>query len=583
MTDVKYQKIDLAKIVASPTENSWAQAYNAGKLYAVISLSNKKGEEDLSLSSIGKECITALESEFFPLEEKNLTSIEEVAKTVYEKVPENIDSCIILATLVENILYIVTTKNGKVLVKRGTGFGIVTQEYNTNSPFTAFSGYVQDGDRIVLATKNFFDTFPESTISKTLENNNPSQVAETLMPLIHKTDDGTTAVLILFYLEETTTYTENDNESPPVEPEAEKLEINSYINPEKTKRSFPFNLTQVTAKKITKRFSLRFKKLLFLIFAVILILILVANAVKTLKNQQANKYDTIFNKAYPQAQKDFEQGQSLADLNASLSRNSFLQAQTEIKQNINKLPKNSMQWIKLNNLLQQVQSALSVQAGGTSVNATEISLDQNPLLEQENDQNALSATEDGTNVYLLLQNGISSYDKGTQKNKQIIDKSWTSPGGIGTYTNNIYVVDKNDGIIKFVSNGTGYDKTTYLTSGQSPDLSKAVSLAIDGSLWVLKSDGSIMKFTRGQQESFNITGLQVPFKNPTRIFTNENTNNLYILDSQNSRIVIFDKTGAFKQSFQSDVLKNASDFTVSEQDKKIIVLTGNKLYEIDIM
>ncbi|MBI2594317.1 hypothetical protein HYW39_01315 [Candidatus Curtissbacteria bacterium] len=51
--------LEFAKIVASPTVSSWSQAYNAGKLFAVVSLEKRENEEDAneSLATLGKNIL----------------------------------------------------------------------------------------------------------------------------------------------------------------------------------------------------------------------------------------------------------------------------------------------------------------------------------------------------------------------------------------------------------------------------------------------------------------------------------------------------------------------------------------------
>lgn len=74
----------------------------------------------------------------------------------------------------------------------------------------------------------------------------------------------------------------------------------------------------------------------------------------------------------------------------------------------------------------------------------------------------------------------------------------------------------------------------------------------------------------------------MPFKNPTRIYTNINNDNIYVLDNGNSRIVILDKNGAYKAQYKADIIKTAKDFDVFEKDKKIFVLSSGKIYQIDL-
>jgi hypothetical protein len=63
-----------SKVVATPTPTAWSQAYSAGKLFAVLSLTidtvPPEGQE--YLNTVGKDTISTLESEFFTLESKNL-------------------------------------------------------------------------------------------------------------------------------------------------------------------------------------------------------------------------------------------------------------------------------------------------------------------------------------------------------------------------------------------------------------------------------------------------------------------------------------------------------------------------------
>ena len=70
--------ISVAKIVSTPSQSSWSQAYNAGKLFAVLSLEKEIEEvpEKDYLNILGKELLETLEQEFFTLEVKDLESIK---------------------------------------------------------------------------------------------------------------------------------------------------------------------------------------------------------------------------------------------------------------------------------------------------------------------------------------------------------------------------------------------------------------------------------------------------------------------------------------------------------------------------
>ncbi len=105
-------------------------------------------------------------------------------------------------------------------------------------------------------------------------------------------------------------------------------------------------------------------------------------------------------------------------------------------------------------------------------------------------------------------------------------------------------------------------------------------MTIDASIYVLSSDGTIQKFTRGKKDTFTVSGLSKPFSSPKAILTSEDLTSLYVLDPGSSRIVVLAKTGVFQTQFSSDVIKTAKAFDVSESSKKLYILSGGKVYAI---
>ena len=70
--------LNFSSIVATPTHHLWSQAYNAGKLFAVLSLEKEKKEEQEvtpseDLGVLGKDLLSTFEQDFFTLEKKDLS------------------------------------------------------------------------------------------------------------------------------------------------------------------------------------------------------------------------------------------------------------------------------------------------------------------------------------------------------------------------------------------------------------------------------------------------------------------------------------------------------------------------------
>lgn len=171
-----------------------------------------------------------------------------------------------------------------------------------------------------------------------------------------------------------------------------------------------------------------------------------------------------------------------------------------------------------------------------------------------------------------------------------IDSEWGKVVNIFGFSSNIYLLDtlKNQ-IWKYVPIASGYaEKASYLKyqpagrQGSKVDLAGGSMLQIDYSVWVLKLGGEILKFTGGNPDFFSIGGLDKPIEEVKSFFVAEEEDNLYILDSINSRIIVLKKNGQYQKQIQGDKFKTASDFVVDEENKIIYLLENNKIFQIEL-
>jgi hypothetical protein len=590
--------LTFAKIVANPRADSWSQVYSAGKLFAVLSLeATGETEEKDYLNVLGKEIFDTLEQEFFTLETKDLESIKEAIQKTSQKIPQEITCSFVIASVVNNILYIYILGNGKIALKREEKLGnlLETSDQKPDSLKSA-SGFLQDNDVIVLQTKQFSNVISAETLSEFLDNLPPSEAAENLAPLIHEKEEAGAASIIISYK----TPIEEEIITVASEPEAEKEQEEVEEKPQS-----PFYAPSVNIKtpqlgniktifssllsklKIPKKLDISHPRKVILTIVVVIFVVLVISVVFALQKQQGTKNQSIFNGIYPQAQKKYEEGQGLVELNQSLANDSFNQAKQIIEAGKDKLPKDSKEEKELLTLLAKINSALgpSSTSDTTGSQAKQVDLSVSSLLLAESKNQAIYFTYDDKNIYGLTTSAVYSLNlDGTGKKNIIVNNNdWQQGLAVAPYFGNIYILDKKQNqILKYVSSDSGFSKTNYFGSDTTPDFSKAISMAIDSSVYILSSDGTIAKFTKGKGDSFSITGLNKSLTNPTKIFTNANLDNVYVLDNGNSRIVVFDKNGAYKAQYATSIIKSANDFDISEKDKKAYVLSDGKLYEVDL-
>ncbi len=152
------------------------------------------------------------------------------------------------------------------------------------------------------------------------------------------------------------------------------------------------------------------------------------------------------------------------------------------------------------------------------------------------------------------------------------------------YNLRLYMVDKaNNQILRHSKTQSGYDRgTPWLDEDVAPDLSDAVSTAIDGDVFVLKQNGEVLKFAAGEQRPFDISGLDPALENPTELYTYNDVDGIYILEPTNKRVVALNKQGTFRAQYTSDLWQNPTGMVVDEAKKTIYVLDSNQIYSFQI-
>ncbi|MEK7570543.1 MAG: hypothetical protein AAB515_03850 [Patescibacteria group bacterium] len=153
--------------------------------------------------------------------------------------------------------------------------------------------------------------------------------------------------------------------------------------------------------------------------------------------------------------------------------------------------------------------------------------------------------------------------------------------GLTTYNSAVYVADvANSALLRATKRGAVFQAAAWLK--QSATLSNAVDLVVDGSIYVVASDGTVQKFTQGRRDQFVLSPVDPALSSATKIAGDVNLQNLYILDTASKRIAVFTKTGKFVNQYVHDSLQNVSAFTVDERTQKIYLLIGNEAHVLAI-
>ncbi|EKE15356.1 MAG: hypothetical protein ACD_12C00051G0002, partial [uncultured bacterium] len=167
------------------------------------------------------------------------------------------------------------------------------------------------------------------------------------------------------------------------------------------------------------------------------------------------------------------------------------------------------------------------------------------------------------------------------------DKAFSSGNSMQVYIGNIYILNNIDKqIYKYSNNEKRFsERQNYLK--ETSNLEKSIDFTIDGFVYILLSDGNIIRYSRGNEQSLSFKNIPAPdtaIVNPVSIFTTENSNAIYVLDKPNDyRVLSFTKNGDYqKQILIKNTGQQITDLLVDENNKKIHLGSDKGLYTINL-
>jgi hypothetical protein len=484
-------------------------------------------------------------------------------------------------------------------------------------PTQLVSGFLQDGDRVLLATKNLvsalgddlseivsspIETFEEEASNRIVDPSLQGQgLAATILEVA--SPDLTEDALSPQTIDEISDKTPEDDSS-------EKPKLISVVLG-KIKR-----LLTGWRGYFPKSGKGR------LILAFLLIAVIAGGIGFKYKTNQDQQRKARFDQILQSAKDDLNQAEGLASLNPGEAKNKLEGAKDKVKKALELDPKST----DAQNLKKQIEEKSSTILQESNISAFPLFLDLDlvkknfkaktlnlssgkmllldpdtktlVLLDVAKKSNQiLAGSEKLGEASLASLNGelgfVYSKDKGliridstNQKVSTVskVDDDWGKIQDLYAFAGNIYILDslKNQ-IWKYLPTSDGYsDKREYLTKDTKIDLSNTLRMQIESSVYILKQSGEIIRLTRGEKDNFSPSGIPSGIKDPKSIFVSSDTDNLYLLDSGNSRLLILTKTGAYKGTISGQKFSSATDLVVDEKGKKVYLLEGSKIYSVDL-
>lgn len=620
-------KITSVKITGNPNPSGWSQVFEykpqeeeklklRGHFFAVISEKEAKTREapiGAGTGLLGREIITRLSEEYFGNTEKSaFNALKDAVQRIMDEFSSEENKIeIAAASFLDATVYSACGGGGRAeIVREGTVARILESE---NESAIVASGHPQKGDVFLLGTKAFFLTLPSGLIKANLENGDLDLAAEVFTPLIHSGLDTELSGAVIIKFDEEAFF------APSVNKEGGANKIFNKFR-EKTLSALDKILERFQKKKIYVKESFSdvesgIKRKNSLTIGVLLIALLLVSVVFGIRQKKSKEARSRYEGVLSSANHEFNEALELYSLNPARARELFVQSRQKISelkdQNItdkaiDELARNIDE--KQGEILGEYQADpelfvdLSVITDNFEGDKLVLSEGRLYVLDKKSAKiikvdistkktrviagpDMVSGAQDLAayldRVFTLTKEGIFEV---VDKKSLVIENSYQEGALPYVFAGNFYILDKaSSEITRYQSRDESFaPKQSWLTAGIKPDFGNIISWSIDGSVWLLSKTGKVFKYTLGNQADFNAQDISPPLLNPNAIYTSGDEKYVYVLEREGKRVVILSKEGGYKGQYISDKIAEAGDLAISEEEKKIILLAGGKLYSIEV-
>lgn len=616
----------LGSVVGQTSPTHWGQVLISPHAYGVVEIEDTEG----IARQLGVTILSKL-SQRLSHTVVSLADVQEVARGIQE---ENVVTCI-LCVPVGAVVYIVLGGEGKVFLKRGDQLACLVDHDG------AISGHVQEGDTLLFVSRAFVKTLTDEQLGSVFDHLAPAEVAEKLTLLLHGTTDGEGSAGLIFQVKGLTPIEREELFSGEESESVQTVLAQPTTSIHAKGRFLHDAVSQVRHIAADRRLASTkewFQTVVathngkLALVAGISVVLFVSSVILGIRKQAGQQRNQIVSQSLVDAQHSFDEGIALLDLNPVKGRERLTQAQTLLEPLVATVSAKTKEGRQLAALLKQVRENLtqamqivrsepqlfydvSLLKKGARVSSMALSDDLLGMVDTPGKTvyaltvssksakvvaggdaftSATLVAAHGDKVYVLTQSAIHEVRTLDTKTTQSVvkkpvrpeggDSEWGKISALVSFGGNLYLLDTlKSRIWKYVSTSSGFSEMReYLNPDTLPDLSRATGMAIDGSVFIGTTDGKILRFTQGKDNTFSPQGVTPPLGTNLIVYTSDAVKHVYVLDSQNKRVVVLDKDGIYLSQYVWEGNFTPSNLVVSESLKKILLLIDGKIYSLEL-
>ncbi len=203
-------------------------------------------------------------------------------------------------------------------------------------------------------------------------------------------------------------------------------------------------------------------------------------------------------------------------------------------------------------------------------------------------QPIVTGFEDRPKLLVLDRNGqIFSYDlrvDGVQPIEMDDPNLLQNASQIALFNGATYIADEGQNqIIRYERGNLGGPSTEWFSAETQPYISGLLGMEIDGDIWMLNSEGTLVRYRSGEQVPFSLDSGAVRADEPVDMaIGSQGDSSIFIADAAHDRILAFDKEGTYKYQLvasEGEPLSDMRGLYLDELDEKIYILTKAALYQ----
>jgi len=200
------------------------------------------------------------------------------------------------------------------------------------------------------------------------------------------------------------------------------------------------------------------------------------------------------------------------------------------------------------------------------------------FFETENIVEAGGLLPTGEFIFLDQKGGLSI--RKTDSIKKIFDFEKTIPNFLVPFSSNVYLLNPSLSQILCleINNKEWNSPQNWLENKELTKKENIKAMAIDGGIWILREKEIDYYFKGKYKKTLSFKTIFPELKGLKAIFTGTDIPYLYLVDSLTKRIIVINKDGEISAQYYSRQFQNLKDVLILENEEKIYVLDGMKIY-----